>query len=137
MPHLVQVHAPLQAPKFWLGHFNLSDFGTDSKGRDRWTLAAMVLQMDFAVGKVVTALKDNFMYDNSLIILSADNGGITKSGGYNWPLRGEKATVSCFLCFWQLELDPPCIACAGALLFGTAVWLMKIIRTARSALLVY
>jgi arylsulfatase A-like enzyme len=120
------VHAPLQAPKFWLDKFNQSDFNSSSAGANsnRWTYAAMVRQMDFAVGKVrvlhfcddesnlvglwadslmplrsppsvlrppftpllqvVDALKANGMYNNSLIILSADNGGTEKGGGYNW-----------------------------------------------------
>jgi arylsulfatase I/J len=52
----------------------------------------MVMQMDFAVGKIITSLKDTGLYENTVIFVSADNGGILP-GGYNWPYRGQKATL--------------------------------------------
>lgn len=86
------VHAPLEAAPFWQKQFKLSDFDGD---KNRFTMAAMILEMDFAVGKVVEATQNASMYNNTIFILSADNGGISKGGGYNYPLRGEKAT------FWE------------------------------------
>ena len=84
------VHAPLEATKFWLNKQQpLAAFGNST---DRRTYAAMVANMDFAVGKVVTALQTVGMWDNTLLILSADNGGI-EPGGFNYPLRGQKATL--------------------------------------------
>lgn len=53
---------------------------------------AMVTQVDESVGRVVQALKEKDMLDNSIIVFIADNGGATH--GYNgnvasnWPLRG-------------------------------------------------
>ena len=83
------VHAPLQAPPFWLNKFNLSDFGGIQSRRK---YAAMVMQMDFAVGKIITSLKDTGLYENTVIFVSVDNGGILP-GDYNWPYRGQKATL--------------------------------------------
>ena len=63
------VHGPLEAPPHWMGlQPNVSAFGGS---KDRRTYAAMVAQMDFAVGKVVGALKQSGLYNNTLIVLSA------------------------------------------------------------------
>ena len=84
------VHAPLEAPPYWVGkQESLVRFNGD---KNRRIYAAMVEQMDFAIGKVVDALQAGGLYNDTLIVLSADNGGI-KPGGYNWPLRGQKATL--------------------------------------------
>ena len=83
------VHSPLQSAPYWQKQFNISDFGGD---KNRWTLAAMVLEMDHAVDKVVQSFHDTGLYNSTIFVLSADNGGISSGGGYNWPYRGEKAT---------------------------------------------
>ena len=41
------MHSPLQAASYWQDQFDLEDFQGD---RNRFTLAAMVLEMDHAVG---------------------------------------------------------------------------------------
>lgn len=33
------------------------------------------------------------LWDSTLLIVSTDNGGIPSRGGYNWPLRGHKASL--------------------------------------------
>ena len=52
--------------------------------------------MDGAIADVIDAMKAEKMYDDSLIVFSADNGGPIYKGGAaaanNWPLRGGKAS---------------------------------------------
>ena len=33
------------------------------------------------------------LWDDSLLIVSTDNGGIPAHGGYDWPLRGHKGSL--------------------------------------------
>ena len=55
--------------------------------------SALVLDMDYAVKKVVRALKKNDLYRNTIIVFTSDNGGTVKHGGSNWPLRGNKVSL--------------------------------------------
>lgn len=55
--------------------------------------AAMVEAMDLAVGKVLSKLDDLDLRDNTLVIFTSDNGGLSTSEGWptsNLPLRGGK-----------------------------------------------
>jgi arylsulfatase A-like enzyme len=45
----------------------------------RHTYAAMITDLDTQVGRIVTALKQKNMLDNTLIIFSSDNGGATSA----------------------------------------------------------
>ena len=33
------------------------------------------------------------LWEDTLLIVTTDNGGIPHSGGYNWPLRGHKGSL--------------------------------------------
>ena len=48
----------------------------------------LLWRADVFIGELVTLLKSRGMYDNTLIVYSADNGGVGQ--GINYPLRGEK-----------------------------------------------
>jgi len=48
----------------------------------------MLWRADVYIGQLVQALKDKGMWDNTLIVYTADNGGV--ESGNNYPLRGEK-----------------------------------------------
>ncbi len=58
--------------------------------------AAMVEAMDQAVGKVLTQLDESGVADNTIVIFTGDNGGLSTSEGSptsNLPLRGGKGWV--------------------------------------------
>lgn len=58
--------------------------------------AAMVEAMDQAVGKVLKQLQDSGVADNTIVIFTSDNGGLSTSEGSptsNLPLRGGKGWV--------------------------------------------
>lgn len=55
--------------------------------------AAMVEAMDLAVGKVLAKLDETGLRDNTIVIFTSDNGGLSTSEGWptsNLPLRGGK-----------------------------------------------
>jgi arylsulfatase A-like enzyme len=58
--------------------------------------AAMVEAMDEAVGKVLRQLEDSGVADNTIVIFTSDNGGLSTSEGSptsNLPLRGGKGWI--------------------------------------------
>lgn len=57
------------------------------------TYAAMVESLDANIGRLIDHLKAEGLYDNTLILFTSDNGGLSTSEGYptaNLPLRGGK-----------------------------------------------
>ena len=82
---LHNVHTPLQAPAEWL------DIYPNTTCRDRHLYQAMVSVADNVTGLVVELLKSKGMWNNTLIVVSADNGGAPCSGS-NYPLKGCKGT---------------------------------------------
>lgn len=74
------VHTPYNA----VPHWNTS---TVCQGHQS-VYCGMLWDADVYVNKIITLLKSKGMYDNTLIIYSADNGGV--GDGINYPLRGEK-----------------------------------------------
>ncbi|MCO5065239.1 MAG: arylsulfatase [Rhizobiaceae bacterium] len=92
-------HTPFQAPQEYLDQY------ADIADENRRAYAAMVTVMDEAIGKVLAALEERGMRDNTLVIFHSDNGGTrdslfagdTKvSGGLpasNGPFRSGKGTL--------------------------------------------
>lgn len=82
-------HNPIQAPKKWVDYY-VKKFGTEEpyigqRGyfphqNPRAGYAAMISYLDENVGKLITFLKENDLYENTLILFSSDNG-VTYSGG--------------------------------------------------------
>jgi len=56
---------------------------------------ARVYDMDSRIGRVVKQLRRSAMWDNTLLVLSSDNGAPAPGPGSNWPLSGSKGT------FWE------------------------------------
>ena len=50
----------------------------------------MVAVLDEAVGNVTSYLKENNLWDNTLLIFTTDNGGQAYAGASNLPYRGNK-----------------------------------------------
>jgi len=60
--------------------------------RKRKLLAAGILYLDDMVGKLVQALKERSLFENTLVVFVSENGGeqTLEQGGSNYPLRGGK-----------------------------------------------
>jgi arylsulfatase A-like enzyme len=60
----------------------------------------MMWKLDESVGKVITALKDRGILDNTIIVFLTDNGaptlnvGVWRNWGSNYPLRGVSSLLS-------------------------------------------
>ena len=103
-------HCPLQVPEPKLREFAALTRGTDearcaaqtahvfpgSTAADlacRAQYSAMANILDDTVGAIVDKLKAAGMWEDTLLVLSGDNGGpliLEESGATNWPLRGGK-----------------------------------------------
>ena len=84
---LHNVHGPFEAPQEWI---DLYPEGSTCKFRR--TYQAMVSVADNVTGLVVQMLKEKKMWDNTLMVVSADNGGAPCAGS-NYPLKGSKRTM--------------------------------------------
>jgi arylsulfatase A-like enzyme len=95
----------LQAPED-----EVAKFKTGNKDRD--TLLAMGKRMDDAIGKVVATLKNEGVWENTLLFFISDNGGPLAQSADNTPLRGGKHTDYeggvrvPFLVCWPAQLKP-------------------------------
>lgn len=67
-PHAGNDYALLQAPEQEINKF------TYIRNENRRVYAAMVSKLDESVGKVIEALEENQMLDDSVILFMSDNG---------------------------------------------------------------
>lgn len=79
------VHGPLQVPQATLDNF--TSFIPDLR---RATYHSMVHWIDGAIGRVTRLMKEQGLWENTLMVLSADNGGPIGGGSNNYPFRGGK-----------------------------------------------
>lgn len=82
------VHTPLQAPKELVEKYKKK---TASEAHNNPTYAALVEAMDRNVGKVLQAIRENGLAENTLIIFTSDNGGVYDISR-QWPLRAGKGS---------------------------------------------
>ncbi len=109
------VHNPLQAPKSLIEKYKIKKQKLGIKDTERFTknepwmqhekewklrlvqdnpnYAAMIENMDWNIGRIIDELKANNLYENTLIIFTSDNGGLTTAEGSPTsllPLRAGK-----------------------------------------------
>lgn len=77
------VHAPIQAPPEEVARIDAGDPA-------RNTLLAMGKRMDDAIGRLVAKLKQERIWENTLLFFLSDNGGPLAQKADNAPLRGGK-----------------------------------------------
>jgi arylsulfatase A-like enzyme len=80
-------HTPIQPPTDWLERVKKRKPGIDE---NRARLVALIEHLDDGIGKVIAALKDAGVSDNTLVIFTSDNGGQLNVGANNGPLRAGK-----------------------------------------------
>ena len=90
-------HTPIQGRADLVDHFK-SKVAADAVHNNP-TYAAMVASLDQSVGRVLESLKQHGLADNTLVIFTSDNGGLTqrygKHDGFteNLPLRRGKGSA--------------------------------------------
>lgn len=85
------------------------------EGLRRRKYAGLVKAMDDNVGRVLAALDARGLTDDTVVILTNDNGGQTQTGAVNAPLRGRKgdvfegrvAELLALASAWEAELEEP------------------------------
>jgi arylsulfatase A-like enzyme len=80
-------HTPIQPPDDWLQRVKSREADISEK---RAKLVALIEHLDDGIGKVLTALKDSGVSDNTLVIFTSDNGGQLGVGANNGSLRAGK-----------------------------------------------
>jgi arylsulfatase B len=87
-------HTPLQVPEAYLARYACLDKKLDDgKPSELQKLAAMITCMDDGIGRILHALEQTGISQNTLIWFISDNGGVKMFDGVNRPLRGGKLTV--------------------------------------------
>ena len=84
------VHAPAQAPKEDIERYKKKFPEISEK---RATLMAMLYHLDLGVGAVVKKLKDENLWENTLLFFLTDNGGSKAMEANNGSLRGYKGSL--------------------------------------------
>lgn len=78
-------HSPMQAPQK-----TIEKYASLPKAKHRRIYAAMVDEMDQQIGKILEAIDDEDIANETLVLFMSDNGGSSAFGGENQPLRGQK-----------------------------------------------
>jgi arylsulfatase A-like enzyme len=83
-------HTPIQPPREWIERVKNRKKGISDR---RAKLVALIEHLDEGIGKVIAALKDAGLSDNTLVIFTSDNGGQLSVGANNGPLRAGKGDM--------------------------------------------
>ncbi|KAK7471880.1 hypothetical protein BaRGS_00035464, partial [Batillaria attramentaria] len=87
-------HVPFQVPDHYVTNTNCSQIPDDN----RQVYCGMLAAADEGIGNITEALKRNGLYDNTVFIVTSDNGaaplgGYSQRSASNFPLRGGKVTL--------------------------------------------
>lgn len=80
-------HTPIQPPTDWLEKVKTRETNITEK---RAKLVALIEHLDHNIGRVVSSLKENGQWENTLLIFVSDNGGQLNVGANCGNLRGGK-----------------------------------------------
>ncbi|MBN2133251.1 MAG: sulfatase-like hydrolase/transferase [Sedimentisphaerales bacterium] len=83
-------HDPIQPPDEWLERVKQREQDISDK---RARLVALIEHLDAGIGKVMDALRETGLSDNTLVIFTSDNGGHLGLGARNGPLRAGKGDM--------------------------------------------
>lgn len=83
-------HTPIQPPPEWVEKVKQREPGISDR---RAKLVALIEHMDAGIGKVMEALKETGLSDNTLVIFTSDNGGQLDVGARNGSLRAGKGDL--------------------------------------------
>ncbi|CAA6692184.1 MULTISPECIES: sulfatase [unclassified Lentimonas] len=115
------VHSPVQPKPEKLAHYQQkrkTDQGSPG-------YASMVESVDESVGRVLQALKALKLDENTMVIFTSDNGGLTLKNTSNYPLMGGKSfpfeggTKVPFIVKWPSKVDP---GISGQRIVGTDIY---------------
>ncbi len=115
-------HSPLQAPAEAIAEY------AHIEDENRRIYAAMVSEMDAAIGRVTNALDAAGISEDTLVMFFTDNGGVPHLGASNAPFRGGKNTP------WEGGLRVPAVAywpgvLSGGTVFNNRVTVMDLLPT--------
>lgn len=80
-------HFPIEPPAAWLDHVQRRDPTLDPR---RAANVALVEHLDSGIGQVLDVLRTSGLADNTLIVVTSDNGGSLPHAQSNAPWRGGK-----------------------------------------------
>jgi len=83
-------HAPIQPPQEWLDRLLKRQPGMDPK---RARICALIEHLDDGVGRVLAALREAGLEENTLVVFTSDNGGDLAAGARNGSVRAGKGTL--------------------------------------------
>ena len=90
-------HTPIQPPEEWVKRVKEREPGIDEK---RAKLVALIEHMDDGIGKVLNALDETGVRENTLVIFTSDNGGQLNIGASNGSLNGGKGEMLEHVTVW-------------------------------------
>lgn len=83
-------HFPVQPPKEWIEKVKKREPQLPEK---RANLVALIEHLDDRIGDVIQTLKDQGIYENTLLIFTSDNGGHLPDFANNGPFRDGKQSM--------------------------------------------